>query len=490
MCIHAAGESARENPGANTASYSPACRAERKIMAIEEREGYYRKPGNGLVAELRFFGAMTPENLSFMADSIRKYKINKTSLTRDGHVRVWNMKEEALDGLLTDAEAAGIPCQGAYVRDKIKVFSAALAGGEEKEAFDVRPYADRAREFLKGLEDKVQTKHGILKFYFAGQEEDLAQAGDCAMVFIAQAEDTFRVLVQDEKGDFFTLAQKTEAGRFLSYLQVAVQLYNTGLTGETYKGAFWKTMGELDDAQRESVTVTAVPVNKMGNGNFTCGPRIIKQKQEDLYAVECHHFGGVVPIAFWMKLAKAIDGYEDIVLRIDRSMTLYVCNLLAEEVHKPLDVMTEAAFTRTEKSAVSDRCGLCVHGMVEPQAFVSVLLKEMRKLRFYDGVLPTFTISGCERCCHTVPEADLVFVTQTAAPEGRQNGRYCKVRLHMDADKELGIMPQQNIVEYLMAVGAMVQSAESDFAAWYQNNKELMTKLTMLYCQDKTEEEA
>ena len=85
-------------------------------MAIEEREGYYRKPGNGLVAELRFFGAMTPENLKFIEDSIRKYKINKTSLTRDGHVRVWNMKEEALDGLLADADAAGIPCKGAYVQ--------------------------------------------------------------------------------------------------------------------------------------------------------------------------------------------------------------------------------------------------------------------------------------------------------------------------------------------------------------------------------------
>ena len=33
-------------------------------MEIEEQEGYYRKPGNGLVAELRFFGAMTPENLN------------------------------------------------------------------------------------------------------------------------------------------------------------------------------------------------------------------------------------------------------------------------------------------------------------------------------------------------------------------------------------------------------------------------------------------
>ena len=463
--------------------------AERKTMEIEEQEGYYRKPGNGLAAELLFFGAMTPENLKFMEDSIRKYKINKTSLTRDGNVRVWNMKEEALNGLLADADAAGIPCQGAYVRNKIKVFSAALAGGEEKEAFDVRPYADRAREFLKDQEEKVKSTHGILKFYFAGQEEDLHEAGDCDMVFVSQEEKTFRVLVRDEKGEFFTLAQKTEAGRFLSYLQVAVQLYNTGLTGETYRGAFWKAMGELEDAQREPVEVASAEVNKTGSGNFTCGPRIIKQKQEDLYAVECHHFGGIVPIAFWMKLAKAIDGYEDIVLRMDRGMNLFVCNLLAEEVHKPLDVMTEAAFTRAEKSSVSDRCGLCVHGMVDPQVFVSVLLKEMRKLRFYDGVLPTFTISGCERCCHTVPDANLVFVTQSETPEGRKPGRYCRVKLHVDGNTELGIMPQQNIAEYLMAVGAMVQSAESDFTTWYQNNKELMVKLTGLYCQDKTEEQ-
>ena len=41
-----------------------------------------------------------------------------------------------------------------------------------------------------------------------------------------------------------------------------------------------------------------------------------------------------------------------------------------------------------------------------------------------------------------------------------------------------------------MAVGAMVQSAESDFTTWYQSNKELMEKLTDLYCQDKTEEQA
>ena len=65
-------------------------------MALEEREGYYLKPGNGLVAELQFFGAMTPADLDFVVESIRKYKINKTTLTKDGHVRMWNMQELSL----------------------------------------------------------------------------------------------------------------------------------------------------------------------------------------------------------------------------------------------------------------------------------------------------------------------------------------------------------------------------------------------------------
>lgn len=457
---------------------------------MEKREGYYRKPGNGFTAQLQFFGKMTTADLDFVAESIRKYKINKTSLTKDGQVRLWNMQEDALDGLMADAAQAGILCRGAYERPRIKVFSAALAGFAENEAFDVRPYAVAARRFLAGQEEKINSKHGCLKFYFAGSEEDLEQAKDCDMVFVAQEEHTFGVQVRDEVGDFFTLAQRTEAGRFLSYMQVAVKLYNTGLTRETYREAFWNAMGALDDEQRKPVDVAEPVVKKTGNGNFTCGPRIIKQKQEELYAVECHHFGGIVPIAFWKKLAKAVTDYEDIELRMDRRLNLYVCNLLAEEVNRPLESMTDAAFTGAERSDVSDRCGICANGVLDPQAFVGVLLKEMRKLHFYDGVLPTFTISGCERCCHAVPGEDLVFVTQTQTPENRKPGRYCRVRLHADGDRELGLMPQQNIAEYLMAVGAMVQSAESDFMTWYQNNRELMEKLTDLYCQDKTEEQS
>lgn len=455
-------------------------------MSIEEREGFYRKPGNGLMVELEFFGTMDMTQVAFIADMIRKYRINKTTLTKDGHVRLWNLTEEALDGLLMDAKEAGISCVGAYLKQAVKVYCPALSGMTEGEAFDVRPYADKTREFL-GNRAAEGCGQSIQRFYFAGQESDLADASDCAMVFVAQPDNTFRVLVQDENGEFFTLAQNTEAGRFLSYVQVAVQLYNTGLTRENYSGAFWKAMGELDDAIRAHVDVLHTEIKKTGNGNFTCGPRILKQSQEELYAVDCYHFGGVVPIAFWKKLGKAVEDYEDIVLRIDRHLHLYICNLLAEEVHKPLDMMNDAAFTTVERSESGDRCSICPAGVLDPQAFVSILLKELRQLRFRDGVLPTFTVSGCERCCYTVPREELIFVTQTDTPEGRKPGRYCKVRLHMDGDKEFGFMPQQNMAEYLMSIGALVQSAGMDFKSWYVKNTEIFEKLTELNCQDKEE---
>ena len=143
-----------------------------------------------------------------------------------------------------------------------------------------------------------------------------------------------------------------------------------------------------------------------------------------------------------------------------------------------------------ERSESSDRCSICPAGVLDPQAFVSVLLKELRQLHFRDGVLPTFTVSGCERCCYTVPREELIFVTHTDTPEGRKSGRYCKVRLHMDGDKEFGFMPQQNMAEYLMSIGALVQSSGMDFKSWYAKNTEIFEKLTELNCQDKTEEEA
>ena len=266
--------------------------------------------------------------------------------------------------------------------------------------------------------------------------------------------------------------------------------YWIGLTRETYTGTFWKAMGELSDEERTALHVEMKEIHKAGSGNFTCGPRLIKQKQEELYAVEYVPFGGVVSVAFWKKLVKAVENYENIVVRMDRNLHLYICNLLAEEVHQPLDITMDGALTRVEQSRVSDRCSICPAGTLDPQAFVGVLLKEIRKLRFYDGVLPTFTVSGCERCCFTVPREELIFVTQTDTPEGRKPGRYCLVRLHMDGDREIGYMPQQNMAEYLVSLAALVQSKETDFTTWYGENRELFEKLTLLYCQDKTEEEA
>jgi len=102
-------------------------------------ELYEKKPGNGCVAELYFNGKMTRRQLEFLADSVKKYRINKTTLNQRGNLIVWNLRREALADFLAEAGKAGILCGSAYVREKRHVLCAPLSGMEEGECFDGLP---------------------------------------------------------------------------------------------------------------------------------------------------------------------------------------------------------------------------------------------------------------------------------------------------------------------------------------------------------------
>ena len=423
------------------------------------------------------------QQLDFMVNVIRERKLPKTSLTKDGNIRLVNLTEETLEAVLADAEACGIPTAGGYEHPHIKVFSSPLSGMAEGEVFDVRPYADKAREYTRTLQGKTHRKHSVFRIYFAGREQDLTDAADCDMIFLAVEKGLFQVSIRGEEGHLVTLTPKTTAGRFLSYIKAALTLAEPPLSSQDYPGAFWAAMNALSDADRADTPVEEIPVTKKGKGDFTCGPQVYKQKQPDLYAAICHPFAGMIPVSYWKKLQKILteNEYLDVELRMDRNRNLYICNLLADEVHLPLTALQETAYTAAERSDASDRCLLCSSGTVDPQLFVSTMLKGLRQLRLHDRVLPSFTISGCPRCCFAVPKEDLIFITQTDVPQDLPAGRYCQVCLHADHDRNLGFISYKNIFPYLMALGSLVQSSGMDFSLWYEQNSEIMKRLTALY---------
>ena len=84
-------------------------------------EIYEKKAGNGCVAELYFEGRMTRRQLEFLTESVKKYKINKTTLNRSGNVVVWNLRREVLRDFLAEAGEAELVCGSAYMPEKISV---------------------------------------------------------------------------------------------------------------------------------------------------------------------------------------------------------------------------------------------------------------------------------------------------------------------------------------------------------------------------------
>ncbi|HCT92789.1 MAG TPA: hypothetical protein DF613_15630 [Lachnospiraceae bacterium] len=477
-------------------------------------ELYEKKPGNGCVAELYFNGRMTRRQLEFLADSVKKYRINKTTLNQRGSVIVWNLRREILAEFLAEAAKADILCGSAYAREKRNVLCAPLSGLEEGECFDVSPYADAARGWLREHDSKCEdSTDGVspecpFTVYFSNLPGLPEEGKNCDMVFSAAEGGLFGIWAKDPAGDrqphqagpdemkvknrgasLFQLADRVEAGRFLSYINVGLAVRGRAADADEYRALFWQTLAALPDEECRPVEIEKTEITKTGTGNFTCGPRVLKQKQDDLYAVRYHPLGGVINVAFWQKLLRSVEKIEDVEFRLDSRMNFYVCNLLAEEVSWPADSMSDGAFTAAEASPVQTLCGLCVRSNCDAQMFEHVLLKETKKLGFADGILPAFTVAGCKDACGDISDIDLRFLAEIKRPEnGGENSRlvsklWFSVESRDDAGRwrPVGQIPQQKLTEYLIALGALPQSAGLSFHEWKTANPGLLEKVTSLY---------
>ena len=207
-------------------------------MTDEIKNIYHSTPENGLVAELCFYGKMNMEQLDFMVTVIRERKLAKTYLTEAGNIRLVHLTPEALDGVLKDARTAGIPVMEGGFRPPVQVFCPALSGIREDEIFTVAPYAAKTREYLQTLPAPAGQTDTPFRIYFAGCEQDLSDAADCDMIFLAVEKDLFRILIRDTQGLLFPLTPKTTAARFLSYVKAALSLKQTERSAETYPAAF------------------------------------------------------------------------------------------------------------------------------------------------------------------------------------------------------------------------------------------------------------
>ena len=123
-------------------------RAEYK--GISGKFGSYAQKGDKPLSMLRLrmpAGRLTPKKMAFIADSVRKYAINKMKFTTCQTVQLHNLELEPVCQIMEDALQVGIVTVGGGGDFPRNTTCSPLSGLDKDEYFDVMPYAEIAGQY-------------------------------------------------------------------------------------------------------------------------------------------------------------------------------------------------------------------------------------------------------------------------------------------------------------------------------------------------------
>ncbi len=380
---------------------------------------YAQRGGERSMLRLRLTGGeITLEDVKFIADAIARYSIRRVHLTTCQSVQFHDLTKETVCALIEEAFDHGIITRGGGGDYPRNVMCSPLSGVECGECFDVMPYARETADYALGLIHKVKLPRKLKICFESGVKND-THATFRDMGFVAAKDGTFSVYVAGGLGSNPKMGVKVldglEPSRILYAVKSMVDLFTE--YGEYEKRAasrsryLQNTLGidgicnvfaekMADNLAQGGLDIQADvrEIIKKGSGEIQDG-RVIRQKQDGLYAVLYHPFGGNVAPDFFARLYDLIREMEEVRVRITPDEGMYLINLTAEEAKQVLELTKDGAQTEFERSIACIGAATCQVGIGKSQELLAACLKRVKQEQFADGVLPRIHISGCPSSC-------------------------------------------------------------------------------------------
>lgn len=487
---------------------------------------YAQKGGKASMLRLRMpGGVMTKEKLAFIAQSIKEYEIKRVHLTTCQTLQLHDLTKDQVCELAVKALSCGIVTRGGGGDFPRNVMVSPLSGVEEGEYFDVLPYALKASDYLMGFINgkKLPRK---LKVGFSNTPKNITHATYRDLGFAAREDGTFDVYSAGGLGNKPAFGVKVAEGvapdQILYYIRTMHELFcmygnyenrakarsrfmqETLGGAEAYREAFLK---KLDEVYAEAGDLTLEPEDivlseelaqawKTAETDTTVSgevllasipdaymrKRVIPQKQNGLYSVACHPLGGTPDPGLFAELYEAVESIPGAELRLSPEEMFYVINCRAEDVKRVLEITSSekaaCACSRFEESVACIGASVCQQGVRDSQALLHSLIEMERKEGFADGILPQIHISGCPSSCGTHQTGIIGFrggvksVNKEVKPAFNLFVKGCSFEGKERMGEELGAVLEENIPEFLKALGYAVQESGLDFEGWYAKDTE------------------
>lgn len=483
---------------------------------------YAQRGGKASMLRLRLPGGrVTKEKMKFIADSIKKYQIDKVHLTTCQTIQFHNLSADTVCALAVEALECGIVTRGGGGDFPRNVMVSPLSGVEQGEYFDVTPYADKAGEYLMGLIKTVKLPRK-LKVCFSNSPANVTHATFRDLGFVARSDGKFDVYSAGGLGNNPKMgvlcAEGIDGSKVLYYIKAMVKLFVTygnyevrakartrymqDVLGEKYVEEFRKKLEEAFQEEKLDIEVSDIVYQKSGDGTVFDGEeqagadavggqgmaaRVIPQKQSGLYTVKYHPIGGCPSPQKLVEICEAVQSVEEAELRLAPDETLYIINCTAQEARNMLSITDDGADTLFESSVACIGASICQVGARDSQKLLQALVDAAKGWNFPDGVLPQIHISGCPSSCGTHQVGRIGFRGGMKKIDGKPEAAFLLYVNGRDEEdcarfgEEIGVILETEIPSFLKDLGSAVAESGLGFDAWYEGNADMFRKIAEPY---------
>lgn len=502
-----------------------------KEMTVAEYKGfsggfgsYAQRGAESHMLRLRMTGGrITKDMLKGLVDILDKYPDKRLKLTTCESIQIHDLKADELCDSILPAWEAGMITRGGGGDFPRNVMCSPLSGVEEGENFNVMPYAAAAGEylmsFIKG--PKFPRK---LKCAFSNSPANVVHATIRDLGFVSNPDGTFDVYICGGMGNNpkvgVKAADKVDPSKILYYIKAMVETFKAygdyenrgrartrymqeklGVEGlkeafnEKLKEAFASEKLNLDNESiKKAIAAEDAELKEKGRQSVEADKdrlsgekRVIKERQDGLYAVVYHPIGGVFGPAKLKEIYETIKDAELSELRVGPDESLYIINLNAAEALNALKATEDGARDLFETSVACIGAATCQVGLADSQGLLKACVEEIRKHDFADGVLPRIYISGCPSSCTGHQASGFGF---RGALKKTDNGQKIGFAVFVGGDERQGsellagqgpVIIAEDIPKFLAELGDMVTEAKSTYDKWITENHEKLDALIEKY---------
>lgn len=471
---------------------------------------YAQKGGKGSMLRLRMTaGRVTKEKMAYIAESIRNYQVNLAHFTTCQTIQLHNLDADAVCAIMEGALDVGIVTMGGGGDFPRNVMCSPLSGTEPGEYFDVRPWAEKAAEYLMNF-IKAEKMPRKLKVGFSNSPANVTHATFRDLGFIAREDGRFDVYTAGGLGNGprfgVKVAEAVEPEKILYYIKamwLTFRAYgnyeNRGRArtrfmqetlggADAYVKAYQEKLAEVF-VSGEDLTIQAEPqpVQKTGDGSTVSGSRVLAQKQEGLYTVIWHPIGGQPDLDEFCALSDALQEIEAAELRLAPDETAYIINLTGAEAERVLALTQNSAQTLFETSVSCIGASICQVGARDSQGLLKACVQAVREAGIPDGALPQIHVSGCSSSCGTHQIGSLGFRGAAKLRDGKPESGFT---LYAGGDdrqgketmgEELGVLFESEIPSFLTELGKTVAAAGLSYAEWHEKYPEQLKAIAEKY---------